>query len=213
MQKKMLILCILLFSLLSSCNRAEEKLPRGVKKIQTKHRLIKTDKIEVLEFFWLGCNHCRYFHKNWVDLKRQFANRIEFRSIPATFENWIFDARVYLTMEQLGIANDGLLANYYEARQGEDSAKYVSDINAVAQWFQQRYGIEEQGFVNMFDSSLVEDKLKEMKELLVNYPMVTGVPTILISVPSQNSSYLVQYTERLAVQKTISDIVEKMLDK
>ncbi|MEM9423715.1 MAG: hypothetical protein AAF975_02865 [Spirochaetota bacterium] len=198
-----------LLVLLAACNKKSfsETLPKGVQKLQTEHRLSDPEKIEVLEFLWLGCSFCRKFHKNWVSLKKQLGDKVAFRAVPATFENWLFDARVYVSLKELGLMNDGLLANYYEARQGPQKAELSQDVQAVARWLEQRYGTPAQDFLDIFGSSLVDDKLDEWGELIAKYP-IDSVPIVLLSVPQRKESYLIHYTQGAATEKTILDLVK-----
>ncbi len=207
MKKCLYIMGLLtLISLIFSSNA----LPYGVKELKTKHALSEPGKIEVLEFMWLGCPHCRDFHPSWVSLKKQFGDRAHFRSVPASFDSWLFDAKIYLTLEQLDLLDDGLLANYYKARQGAQARSFASDENAVARWLQQRYGKPVQSFLSMFRSSLVQYRLREIQELMKKYP-VRGVPAILISLPDSHKTYLVPFSQSARVGKNIRDILNKAL--
>ena len=208
--RKIFLILFVLMVWFSSCTK--ESLPRGVEKLQTNHQLSEPGQIEVLELLWLGCPSCRAFHRNWVSLKKRFGDKVVFRSIPATFDNWIFDARVYVAMEELGLINDGLLANYFDVRQGPERSKFASDIQVVAQWLEQRYGTQEQDFLNMFHSSVVEDRLRAIRELIGKYP-VTSVPSILVSVPDDQASYLVINAQADAAEKAISQLIQRALPK
>ncbi|WGK68653.1 thioredoxin domain-containing protein [Candidatus Haliotispira prima] len=208
--RKILFICVVLSGLFTACG--DKPLPNNVSKLETQHALKTPGQVEVIKFFWLGCPHCREFHTNWVSLKRQFNGAVQFRSVPIAFDTWIFDTRVYVTIRELGLATDGLLANYYEARQGPDKERLAKDPTAVAKWLQQYYDSTEQDFLSMFESSLAEDKVQEIKELQAKYP-ISGVPAVLISMPDSKTSYLVSYAKAAATEKAIKDILEDILSK
>ena len=89
-------------------------------------------KVEVIEFFSLGCPHCAEFEpylQAW--LKKKPAN-VEFRRVPAVF-NPMFRllARVHLALEDLGAAEriDPLLLEAIHGRQ-----KDVDVIRPLGEW-------------------------------------------------------------------------------
>ncbi len=71
--------------------------------------------IEVLEFFWYGCPHCKHLQpalQEW--LKRKPAD-VAFRSQPVAFDDaWIQLARTYYAIDALG-ENDKLHLAVFEA--------------------------------------------------------------------------------------------------
>ena len=194
------------FLLLLSCSG--QILPQGVQELEMKHEpYAGTQNIEVLEFMWLGCPHCQIFHKNWVSLKRQFADSgVSFASVPAPFDSWHFDARVHLAFEELGLMNDGLLANYYAVRQGPEGKAFASDPEKAAQWLSQRYDTSKDDFLEIFGSSLLENRLQEIEEMIDKYP-VRGVPAFLVSVIDTQKSYFIPY-EGENTEKTIQTLLE-----
>ena len=188
-------------------------LPQGVQELEMRHEP-QAKNIEVLEFMWLGCPHCRTFHQNWVSLKRRFSGRgVRFGSVPAPFDNWRFDARVYLAFEKLGLISDGLLANYYAVRQGAEAKSFAGDSEKVAEWLSQRYDRSKEDFLEVFDSSSLESRLKDIEDLIGKYP-VGGVPSVLISVVDTQKSYFVPFAHSAArTEKTIRRLLEDLVSE
>ena len=214
MFKKFLILALFVSFFIISCRGKDSSasLPQNVTKFDTNHQLSSSDKIEVLKFIWLGCPSCQEFHTNGVNLKKEFGDKIILRDLPAVFDKWVFDSRVHIAMTGLGITDDGLLANYYEVRQGADSQKFAEDNQEIARWLNERYDIEPQSYLDMFDSIQIDIQIDQIRELMKKYP-ITKVPSVLISIPKSGVTYLVNYVGASETEKIIRDLISPNIDK
>ncbi len=192
--------------------RSNENLPPGVQKLHTEHNLSLPQQIEVREFVWLGCLHCRKFHSSWTKIKEQFGDRANFLTVPAVFDNWYFDARIFVSMEQLGLIDDELMANYLEARQGNDAPTLSRDPKAVAKWLTQHYDVSQQAFLNMFQSDAVDSKLLQLKSIQQQYP-IDAVPAVLISVPDSQTTYFVPFEQLASTSEAIVNLLQQLLPK
>jgi thiol:disulfide interchange protein DsbA len=62
------------------------------------------DKIEVLEFFSYGCNHCNDFHPLISQWAARLPKDVSFRRVPVSFNRpeWARLSRIYFALEATG---------------------------------------------------------------------------------------------------------------
>jgi thiol:disulfide interchange protein DsbA len=154
------------------------------------HRLVPTqptvggsDKIEVAEIFWYGCNHCLDFepHINrWVEDKP--AN-VRFVRIPAMWNPLVkIHAQLYYTEEML--AKNGKIEdpeafhaavfNEYHRRSNR-----LTSESAIQALFE-RNGVSAEDFADAWKSFDVDKKMSVAADLARRYG-ITGVPSIVVN--------------------------------
>jgi thiol:disulfide interchange protein DsbA len=134
------------------------------------------NKIEVLEFFWYGCPHCNTLQPSlhaW--LKRKPAD-VEFRRAPAAFqENWLPLARVYYTLEAMGLV-DKLHHDVFAAIHKEKIK--LSDPNVLYDWVASK-GVDRKKFMETHASFAVQSRTQRVIEQTRPYGL-DGTPAIVI---------------------------------
>ena len=135
------------------------------------------DKIEVLELFWYHCPHCFALEPvldEW--LEKSIPDNAEYVRMPGIFRrSTIFDARVYYTLEALGVV-DRLHADVYrEIHVRKNPFRELSDLKPVLA----KHGVAESDFTAAFDSFAVDTKTKHAQTMFERY-QATGVPTIIV---------------------------------
>ena len=134
------------------------------------------DKIEVVEMFWYMCPHCyrlEPFMMQWLQNKPE---NVEFVPIPAVLnEKWAFHARVYYTLEALGL-DEQLHARVFEAIHRE--RRPLKTVEQVADWVAENGG-DRQAIIDTFESFAVENKLNFASVMSRKYG-ISGVPSIII---------------------------------
>ena len=133
------------------------------------------DKIEVIEFFWYGCQHCFTLEphiKAWMGSKAPY---IEFMRIPAVFaDNWEIHARTYYAAQKLGVL-DTIHTPLFEALHLRKRPLFTED--ALATFFAE-LGIGENQFRQAFNSFAVDTKTRQAISATWDYG-VDGVPTMI----------------------------------
>ena len=138
---------------------------------------VKTgDKIEVIDFFWYGCPHCFALQpafENWI--KRKPAD-VALRRIPAILRDaWAPHVRIFYTLEALGEI-DRLHQQVYHGYHVEEL--HMSKPDVMEQWAV-RHGIDRQKWLNAYNSSEVEQKVQQAKDLTRAYN-VQGTPSLVV---------------------------------
>ncbi|MDU0810080.1 MAG: thiol:disulfide interchange protein DsbA/DsbL [Burkholderia sp.] len=136
-----------------------------------------TGKIEVIEFFWYGCPYCNKFEpilKNWI--KKQ-GNKINFKRIPVAFgKKFVSHSRLFYTLDNLGLSEKFTPVIFNEIH---NKKNYLSKQQDQVD-FLERQGIDKKEFINIYNSSDVENKIKKSIEIIKAYEIIT-VPTVIIS--------------------------------
>lgn len=135
------------------------------------------DQIEVVEMFWYHCPHCfalEPFLKEW--LAKTKPENAEYVPLPGIFrKSTIFDARVFFTLEALGLVDQMHEDVYNEIHVRKNPFKSLSDLDA----FLDKHGVSKSDFKAAFDSFAVDTKMKQAQLMFERYE-ATGVPTIIV---------------------------------
>jgi thiol:disulfide interchange protein DsbA len=135
------------------------------------------EKIEVLEIFWYHCPHCYRLEPHLNRWLKNLPEYVEFVRLPAVLnKSWEFDARVYYTLEALGVS-EILHAAYFDAIH-KDRRPFVTE-EQVAEWANE-HGVERQTFLDTFSNSFyVNSKVENARKMTGEYE-TDGVPTIIV---------------------------------
>ncbi|WP_373188150.1 thiol:disulfide interchange protein DsbA/DsbL [Halopseudomonas sp.] len=134
-------------------------------------------KIEVAELFWYGCGHCFQFEPVLEEWKKDLAEDVSFREVPALFGGvWNTHAQLFYTVQSLGKLEETheaiFNAIHIEKKQLANEAEMVE--------FLEPYGISEEQFEKAWSSFGVRSKLAEAGRLAKAY-RATGVPTLIVN--------------------------------
>jgi thiol:disulfide interchange protein DsbA len=171
--------CCLAFACFATLAHAQEM---GRVRANVDYRLIEQqpvetgDKIEVIDFFWYGCPHCFDLQpalEEWV--KRKPAD-VALRRIPAILrDTWAPHVRIFYTLEALGEL-ERLHQQVYHGYHVEEL--HMSNPDVMVQWAV-RHGIDRQKWLNAYNSSEVEQKVQQAKDLTRAYN-VQGTPSLVV---------------------------------
>src|SRR5690606_11782272 len=132
-------------------------------------------KVEVVEFFWYGCNHCYAFEPSLAAWAAQLPADVVFRRVPVAFRENPFGnhQRLFYALEAMGLVST-LHAKVFHAihagQQGLDKPETIADFVA-------RHGVDRAKFLAMFNSFAVQTKCKQARTLSDAYK-IEGVPTL-----------------------------------
>jgi protein dithiol oxidoreductase (disulfide-forming) len=131
-------------------------------------------KIEVLEFFWYGCPHCYAFEpiiEPWI---KTLPSDVVFRRVPAVFyEAWVVHARLYYTLEVLGITERLHGAVFNAVHEQSKPLSNEAEIGA----FLEANGVSHKAFADAWNSFTVQSRLKRSERLQSAYK-IDGVPAM-----------------------------------
>lgn len=138
-------------------------------------------RVEVLEFFWYGCPHCRNLQpplENW--LKTAPAD-VEFKRVPTAFDaSWLQLARTYFALEAMGLVgklHQDLFAAIHDQRTLDPRA-LARDPAALFDWVGSK-GVDRQKFVDTYNSFGVNSRTQRTLALTRNYD-INGTPSIVV---------------------------------
>ncbi len=135
------------------------------------------DQIEVLELFWYHCPHCFALEPvldEWAEKAK--PDNAEHLRMPGIFrKSTIFDARVYYTLEALGVLDQMHADVFQEIHVRKNPFRELSDLRNLLN----KHGVSEADFAAAFDSFAVDTKTKHAQMMFERF-QATGVPTIII---------------------------------
>jgi thiol:disulfide interchange protein DsbA len=132
-------------------------------------------KVEVREFFWYGCPHCKELEpelERW--LKKMPANA-QFVRTPGVGGSWLIHARAYYAFETLGVVNR-VHAPFFRAMHEQRSR--LDSEEALVQ-FAGENGVDKNKFREAFNSFGVRLKLDKARQLNMEAG-ISSVPTFLV---------------------------------
>jgi thiol:disulfide interchange protein DsbA len=159
--------------------------PAGVVLAQSKNAFTTLDpavpsgtegKIEVIEFFHYGCNHCRAFDPLINEWKKKLAADVAFTRVPVIWDKaatgW---ATLYYTLQVINKL-DGVHEKIFAAVQDERIPLHTPD--AARAWVA-RQGVDDKTFADAYKSFGLQARVRHAEQLAKDYK-ITGVPTVAI---------------------------------
>lgn len=188
--KMLLTLAFTLFAAAATVTMAAEPLEgRQYTRLQFPQPVESAGKVEVIEFFWYGCNHCADFEPLLAAWVKKLPADVSFRKVPAVFrDTWAPGARLYYTLEAMGLL-DKLHVAVFNAIHVEKLNLY-GDEKRMADWIAKQ-GVDRQKFTDMYKSFTVAGKARRAMELTQEYGF-GGVPVLIVGgkyMPTGAGSY------------------------
>lgn len=161
------------------------------------------EQIEVVELFWYRCPHCFRLEPYIARWKRNKPANAELVELPAILnDNWAFGARIYYTLEALGLAeqlHSAVFNAIHRARRPLNTREQFADWAA-------ENGADRDAVMAAFDSFAVESKMR-FAGLMSRKYRITGVPAIVVDGKYRTSVQLAGSHERLL--EVINHLVDK----
>lgn len=134
------------------------------------------NKIEVIEFFWYSCPHCKAFDPDLTAWVKKQGDKIAFKRVPVLFrEEMMPEQRLYYALEAMGKADEmqeKIFKAIHTDRQRLDKEDAIVDYVV-------KHGIDKQKFLDLYKSFGVQTKVRRAAQLQEQYK-VDGVPMIAI---------------------------------
>lgn len=135
------------------------------------------DKVEVLEFFWLGCPHCYSLEPKleaWLENKPEHAEFV--REAPPLNPSWEQHSRGFYAAQILGIEDEFVKAMFEAIHQQKKRMRKPDDIAELAA----SLGADKKKFLSTMKSFAVNTKMARAIQL-AGAANLTGVPAVVIN--------------------------------
>lgn len=132
-------------------------------------------KIEVVEFFWYGCPHCKSFEPYLEAWAAKLPADVDLKRAPVVFrENpFVLHQKIYFTLEAMGLVashHRKVFSTFAPRRNELDSEKLIRE-------FVTANGIDAGKFFDLFNSIKVDTKCRQARNLAEGYK-IDAVPTL-----------------------------------
>lgn len=135
------------------------------------------DKVEVLEFFWLGCPHCYSLEPDMLAWQADMPeNTVLVREAPPLNPSWEQHSRGFYAARALGIEEPFVHAMFEAIHEKGERMRKPGDIAELAATL----GVDEDKFLSTMKSFTVETALRRSVQLAQGAG-ITGVPSIMIN--------------------------------
>ena len=202
MNRKHLAWVLLL--LFFSCTQAEEYVEGRHYQILDNPTVTRNpSKVEVVEVFWFGCNHCYSLESYIQPWKRNLPNDVDFWKSHITWNAQAEPhARLFYSAKALGIEEKAIPAAFTAIwREGRNLLG-----NSEVEYFFKGFGIEKERYLSVSNSFGVNNAVKQANNRMRQWT-VTGVPTIIV-----NGKYKVSGTREIGTSKLL-DVVDFLIEK
>jgi thiol:disulfide interchange protein DsbA len=133
------------------------------------------DKIEVLEFFWYGCPHCKSFEGPLASWKASLAKDVVFRKVHVPFREETHQ-RLFYSLESMGIA-EKLASKVFEAIHVE--RKPIISLEDQKR-FAKANGVDPVRYEKAWMSFSVQSQMRRANALMQAY-RIDGVPQLAVN--------------------------------
>lgn len=135
------------------------------------------DKVEVIEYFWLGCPHCYAFEPNISAWAQNMPENVAFiREAPPLNPSWEQHSRSFYAAQLLGHEHEFVEAMFKAIHEGRQRMRKPEDIAELAA----AVGMDKEKFLKTMDSFGVQTKLNRSMQL-AKAAGLTGVPSVVIN--------------------------------
>lgn len=193
-----------LLLLFFSCAQAEEYVPGRHYEILDNPTITRNpSKVEVVEVFWFGCNHCYSLESYIQPWKKNLPNDVDFWKSHITWNAQAeTHARLFYSAKALGIEEKAIPAAFTAIwREGRNLLG-----NSEVEYFFKGFGVEKERYLSVSNSFGVNNAVKQANNRMRQWA-VTGVPTIIV-----NGKYKVSGTREIGTSKLL-DVVDFLIEK
>jgi thiol:disulfide interchange protein DsbA len=193
-----------LLLLFFSCAQAEEYVQGRHYQILDNPTITRNpSKVEVVEVFWFGCNHCYALESYIQPWKKNLPNDVDFWKSHITWNAQAeTHARLFYSAKALGIEEKAIPAAFTAIwREGRNLLG-----NSEVEYFFKGFGIEKERYLSVSNSFGVNNAVKQANNRMRQWA-VTGVPTIIV-----NGKYKVSGTREIGTSKLL-EVVDFLIEK
>ena len=150
---------------------------QGYELIEPPQNTAAPDRVEVLEYFWLGCSHCYAFEPYIEDWKADMPSGVALvREAPPLNPSWEQHSRAFYAARALGKEDEFVTAAFEAIHRDGKRLRKPDEIADVAA----EVGLDRDEFTKTMGSFTVETALRRSVQLARSAGL-TGVPTVVIN--------------------------------
>jgi thiol:disulfide interchange protein DsbA len=205
-QIKQLLAILILAPLAFSALAQPERYVAGTHYVElpTQVRTNDPEKIEVVEVFWYGCNHCFRFEPLIEDWEARMADDVELVRFPGMWNELMkIHAQAYFAAEALGKVKE-LHGPLFEAINVEGNR--LQNEQQIGALFA-RHGVAAAEFTQAFNSFSVRTKVNQAEAKMREY-QVRSTPNMIV-----NGKYLVSTGDAVRTQQEMLEVVDFLVNK
>jgi len=160
-------------------------------------------KVEVVEVFWFGCNHCYALESYILPWKKTLPKDVDYWKSHATWNPTLkIHARLFYSAKALGI-EDKIVPGAFTAIQRE--GRFLTG-NSELEYFFKGFGVEKEKYLSVSNSFGVNNAVKQADNRMRQWT-ITGVPTLIV-----NGKYKVSGTREVGTDRLL-DVVDFLIEK
>ena len=160
-------------------------------------------KIEVVEVFWFGCNHCYALESYLNQWKKGLSSDVDFWKSHATWNEILkIHARMFYTARALGIDKQ-LVPAAFNTIQTE--GRRLTG-NSELEYYFKGFGVEREKYKSVSSSFGVSSALNQADKRMQQWN-ITGVPTLIV-----NGKYKVSASRNVGTDDLL-DVVDFLVEK
>ncbi len=149
----------------------------GYTPIDTPVSTATPDKVEVLEFFWLGCPHCYNFEPAVLGWKEDMPEYVAFvREAPPLNPSWEPHSRGFYAARILGLEEPFVQAMFEAIHEDRQNMRKPDDIAELAAGL----GADKEQFLKTMKSFSVETAMRRSVQLAMGAG-INAVPSVMIN--------------------------------
>ena len=192
------------FLLFFSCAQAEEYVAgRHYEILDSPSVTRDPSKVEVVEVFWFGCNHCFALESYILPWKKTLPKDVDYWKSHATWNPTLkIHARLFYSAKALGI-EDKIVSGAFTAIQRE--GRFLTG-NSELEYFFRGFGVEKEKYLSVSNSFGVNNAVKQADNRMRQWT-ITGVPTLIV-----NGKYKVSGTREVGTDRLL-DVVDFLIEK
>ena len=194
----------MVFLLFFSCAQAEEYVAgRHYEILDSPSVTRDPSKVEVVEVFWFGCNHCYALESYIQPWKQMLPKDVDFWKSHATWNPTLkIHARLFYSAKALGI-EEKIVPGAFTAIQRE--GRFLTG-NSELEYFFRGFGVEKEKYLSVSNSFGVNNAVKQADNRMRQWT-ITGVPTLIV-----NGKYKVSGTREVGTDRLL-DVVDFLIEK
>ncbi len=192
------------FLLFFSCAQAEEYVAgRHYEILDSPSVTRDPSKVEVVEVFWFGCNHCYALESYILPWKKTLPKDVDYWKSHATWNPTLkIHARLFYSAKALGI-EEKIVPGAFTAIQRE--GRFLTG-NSELEYFFKGFGVEKEKYLSVSNSFGVNNAVKQADNRMRQWT-ITGVPTLIV-----NGKYKVSGTREVGTDRLL-DVVDFLIEK
>ena len=160
-------------------------------------------KVEVVEVFWFGCNHCFFLESYLQPWKEKLSKDVDFWKSHATWNPTLkIHARLYYSAKALGVEKEVVPAAF-NAIQRE---RMFLTGNSELEYFFKGLGIDKKKYQSVSNSFGVDNEVRQADKRMRQWA-IASVPNLIV-----NGKYKVSATRELGTERLL-DVVDFLIEK